>query len=188
LMPLQLRGELADLRRLSEDQLELTRDHPDAGIREWRVGARGFALMHLAFAERYDGSHARARDLLLQAVELSRSIGDVECEVLVCAALGSLGFVAGDAVLTGTGLSRCIEISERLGEFQRVCAQAQLGGHLLQSGDVDAARDTLEQAYSRSGSVLRHMAIGIAYIFAASLLAAGDTARAERVAQESLDL
>ncbi len=188
LMPLQLRGELAELRRLSEDQLELTRDHPDVGFREWRNGARGLALMHLVFAERYDGSHARARDLCLQGVELSRSIGDAECEAYLYTALGGVGFVGGDAELSGTGLSRCIELSERLGELHRVAVQAQLGGHLLLSGDVDAARDTLEQAYPRSASVARYMATEISYVFAASLLAAGDTARAERVAQESLDL
>jgi class 3 adenylate cyclase/tetratricopeptide (TPR) repeat protein len=183
LWPLFIRGDLAELRRVAQLQVELTRDHPDAGVREWGISAQTDAFVQLATAERYDGSLARARELYSQVLEIARRTGEPEWETVACAGLAEIGLTTRDAELAGTGLQRCSEISEQLGETARASARMQLCTHLLLTGRIADAHAALGEAFE-GPSASRFRRPGV---FADILLASGEAERAARELERALE-
>jgi tetratricopeptide (TPR) repeat protein len=185
LNPLLSRGDIAELRRVAQLQLGLTRDHPDAGMREWGISARAEAALSVADAEQYDGSLARARELYLGVLESARRIEQPEWEIVACQRLAQVGLASGDRELATTGLQRCTELAERLGRMSRLGAAAQLGICLMLDGKFEAARDALDAAFDTDKDRFdAWQPNGV--LLVSALLGCGDVERAERLAETSL--
>jgi hypothetical protein len=186
MQPLLARGDLAALRANCVQQLSWTRDHPDWGMRDWSMSAHAGALWQLANAELYDGSLDQARDLLQRGVDVAGRVGDAEIGAACLASLGDLGFFAGEADLVRGAVEHGVHISEPLSAMSRIGAHGSLGGQLLLDGQARQAVEALEYALSLCGDGKRIWEPRLRHLLAQAWLAAGDTARARALAEETL--
>ncbi len=143
LMPLVNRGDLAAVRARALEQLTLTSDHSDWGLRDWGISAHGNALAILGRIELYGGVLARAREHLARGVEITRGVGDPEGEVFCWGTLSELGFLIAEPDLCREAAQRSVALSERLGAMSRVIARECLGTQLLLDDRPEEAMEAL---------------------------------------------
>jgi class 3 adenylate cyclase len=184
--PLVTSGNLAAARVNVLAQLELTRDHPRYGIRDWGMSAQANALTSLGRIERYGGSLALAREHLARSVAIARGLGDYETEGLSSGVLCELGFLVLDPEQSRPSVQRCVEISERLGATSRFEAFMHVGVQLLLDGDPARAVETLENALAATSFDARMYERRGLYFLALAFTAAGDPVRAQATAEQSL--
>jgi class 3 adenylate cyclase len=186
LQPLLMRGDLATLRANAEQQVSWTRDHADWGMRDWNISAHASALVMLGTVERFGGSLDRARELLERATDVGGRVGDVEIGVACSAALGDLGYLAGEPDLARAAVERAVLTSEALSPMSRIIAHGRLGRQLLLDGDAGRAVEALEFALSLCGDGRRIEEPWVRSALAQARLAAGEPARACEIAEHAL--
>jgi hypothetical protein len=183
---LLIRGDFALLRRNCEQQIAWTEEHPEYGLRDWGVSAFANALMSLAQIELLDGTFDVARQLIERSLDTARRLDDLEGEVWATAPLADLAFLAGEPAVARTAIERAARTSDPLGAFARAFAYGRLGRQLVLDGHATDAVEAIEHALSccsdgnRSGEPWLRQALAQAW------LAAGDTARARAIAEETL--
>ena len=148
LAPLLARGDLTELHARGAEQLELTREHPEWGLRDWGWTVHAGALWELSRAEMYDGSLARARELIDRGLEAARSVGDPIFEGSFSCWISIVACRAGEPEQGVAQAQRYVEFTERQLFSFRPMAYAQLADSLRRSGSIPAAIDAIEQAVS----------------------------------------
>ncbi len=184
--PLLARGDLAALRTNSLQQLAWSRDHSDWGMRDWHMSAHAGALWSSGTVELFAGSLDAARELMERSVEVAGRVGDGEHSAAVSAALGDVGFFAGEPDLGRAAVENAVRMSEPLSAMSRITAHGHLGRQLTLDGQPGRALEALEYAASLCGEGKRLEEPGIRQAMAQAWLAAGDPARARAIADEVL--
>ena len=151
LFPLQVGGELAELRARATQQLEWTRGHSEWGLRDWGWTMHAGALVSLSRTEAVAGSLVRARELAERGIEIARGVGDPIFEGMANGELAGIACRAGVAEEAVAPARRYVEATERHMSGFRVLAYAQLAEALLLGGDTLAAYDALAYAESLGG-------------------------------------
>jgi hypothetical protein len=183
---LLIRGDFALLRRNCEQQIAWTEEYPEYGLRDWGISAFANALMSLAQLELLNGTFERVRQLIERSLDAARRVGDLEGEVWATAPLGDLGFLAREPEVARTAIERAARMSDPLGGLARTFAYGRLGRQLVLDGHATDAVQTIEHALSCCKDGNRSVEPWLRQALAQAWLAAGDTARARAIAEETL--
>jgi non-specific serine/threonine protein kinase len=108
--------------------------------------ARSAALDGLAGIVYWQGDYAAARDLYLEALEINRTLGDMERVAWTLGSIGDTFSMGGDANAGIPYIEESLEIARQLGdEFMVSMAAGGLGAMLAFEGELERGRALLEE-------------------------------------------
>ncbi len=166
-------------RRLKEEGLARYRELGDL----WGIAE---SLIHYARLEGWAGDHARARELLAEALATARRSGDRRHMGFTCEVLGELAAAEGRDTEAQGAWEQSLGAYREVGDWAGIASIRSFQGRLaVQRGDAEAARayylDCLTQTRGRGGWRLPEVMDGLAMLAAAQ----GEPAPAVRLAGAS---
>jgi adenylate cyclase len=187
--PFVVAGRLAEAGVKADEVAAATRGRPELGLDHWGFRAAVFAIFMKGAVEILTGALSAARPRLERSIELARQYGEVENEGWALMWLADLAFFAGDQDVGLPAAQRGVELAEKVGSpYSRIGGYQRLGAALFHDGQVNEARETLENTLAltrQCGTALEVEARLLAWL-AEAVLAGGDIARARQLADEAL--